>query len=55
MQPANLAIPTMPAGGEFARAAIVLIFAFTGVESALVPSGEVRDPALPIGAEPVPA
>ncbi|HZF68638.1 MAG TPA: amino acid permease [Gemmatirosa sp.] len=45
VRPANLAIPTMPGGGEFARAAIVLIFAFTGVESALVPSGEVRDPA----------
>lgn len=27
------------------RTAIVLIFAFAGVESALVPSGEVRDPA----------
>jgi hypothetical protein len=45
VRPANLAIPAMPGGGEFARAAIVLIFAFTGVESALVPSGEVRDPA----------
>ena len=28
-----------------ARAATILIFAFMGVESALVPSGEVRDPA----------
>lgn len=45
VQPANLAIPQVASGGEFARAAIVLIFAFTGVESALVPSGEVRDPA----------
>jgi amino acid transporter len=43
--PANLAVAALPSGGEFARAAIVLIFAFTGVESALVPSGEVRDPA----------
>ena len=28
-----------------ARAAIVLFFAFSGVETALVPSGEIRDPA----------
>ena len=30
---------------DVARASVVLIFAFLGVESALVPSGEVRDPA----------
>jgi len=34
--------PTLPAVG---RTAIVLIFAFVGLEVALVPSGEVRDPA----------
>lgn len=34
-----------PTGGGIARAAIVLIFAFTGVESALVPSGEVSNPS----------
>jgi basic amino acid/polyamine antiporter, APA family len=41
----NLAIATAPAIGDVTRASIVLIFAFSGVESALVPSGEVMDPA----------
>jgi len=42
---ANFAgIPT-PAGASLARTSVVLIFAFAGVESALVPSGEVRDVA----------
>jgi amino acid transporter len=43
--PANLAIAEVPSGGAMARAAIVLLFAFSGVETALVPSGEVKDPA----------
>ena len=43
--PANLAIPVMPSGATVARTAIVLIFAFTGVESALVPSGEMQNPS----------
>jgi basic amino acid/polyamine antiporter, APA family len=43
--PSNLVIEHVPAAGDMARAAIILIFAFSGVESALVPSGEVRDPA----------
>lgn len=34
-----------PEAASVSRAAIILIFAFAGVESALVPSGEVRDPA----------
>jgi amino acid transporter len=41
----NLAIATAPSAGDVTRASIVLIFAFSGVESALVPSGEVKDPA----------
>ena len=41
----NLAIPAFPEGSTLARTAIVLIFAFTGVESALVPSGEVKNPS----------
>ena len=41
----NLAIPALPTGASLARTAIVLIFAFTGVESALVPSGEVSNPS----------
>jgi amino acid transporter len=45
VQPANLAVPEPPTAAGVARTAMVLIFAFSGVESALVPSGEVREPA----------
>ncbi|MGE5731425.1 MAG: APC family permease, partial [Gemmatimonas sp.] len=41
----NLAWTTAPAVGDVGRASIVLIFAFLGIETALAPSGEVRDPA----------
>lgn len=43
--PENLVVSRLPAAADLARAAIILIFAFSGVESALVPSGEVKDPA----------
>jgi APA family basic amino acid/polyamine antiporter len=42
---ANLHIDTMPAAGDVARTSLLLIFAFAGIECALVPSGEVRDTA----------
>ena len=42
---ANLAWASTPTGGDLSRASVILIFAFAGVESALVPSGEVRDSA----------
>ncbi len=45
IQPANLVVEQMPGPASLARAAIVLFFAFSGCESALVPSGEVKDPA----------
>jgi len=45
IDPANLAIERTPAAGDVTRASIVLIFAFSGIESALLPSGEVKDPA----------
>jgi basic amino acid/polyamine antiporter, APA family len=41
----NLAWTATPAASNVARASAVLIFAFLGIESALVPSGEVIDPA----------
>jgi Amino acid transporters len=41
----NLVVTTAPATSDVARASAVLIFAFLGVESALVPSGEVKDSA----------
>jgi basic amino acid/polyamine antiporter, APA family len=45
IQPDNIAIREVPSPSSLARAAIVLVFAFSGVETALVPSGEIRDPA----------
>jgi amino acid transporter len=41
----NLAITAMPAVGDVTRTSLILIFAFAGIECALVPSGEVRDTA----------
>jgi amino acid transporter len=41
----NLAWPGMPSASDTARATVILIFAFMGVESALTPSGEVSNPA----------
>jgi amino acid transporter len=41
----NLRIEVMPAAADVARTCLLLIFAFAGIECALVPSGEVRDTA----------
>jgi len=43
--PSNLAWPGMPKIADLGRMSIVLVFAFAGVESALAPSGEVKDPS----------
>jgi amino acid transporter len=45
MRGENLRITTAPTGAGVARASLLLLFAFLGVESALVPSGEVKEPA----------
>ncbi len=45
MRWSNLAWHAAPSAGAVSRASVLLIFAFLGVESALMPSGEVRDPA----------
>jgi amino acid transporter len=45
VNPEYLRWPSFPSVAAIGRTAIVLIFAFVGVEIALVPSGEVRDPA----------
>ncbi len=45
VRPENLAIPVAPSASAISGASIILIFAFMGIESALVPSGELRDPA----------
>jgi APA family basic amino acid/polyamine antiporter len=39
----NLRIDTLPGPGDVARTSLLLIFAFAGIECALIPSGEVRD------------
>lgn len=39
----NLSVTTLPPAGDVARTSLLLIFAFAGIESALIPSGEVRD------------
>ena len=44
VNPEYLRWPAVPAASARRRTAIVLIFAFVGLEIALVPSGEVRDP-----------
>lgn len=45
IQSANLQVAALPSVGSITRASMILVFAFAGVESALVPSGEVKDPA----------
>jgi amino acid transporter len=45
INPDYLRWPAVPATSDVGRTAIVLIFAFLGVEIALVPSGEIREPA----------
>jgi amino acid transporter len=41
----HLAVNAWPSAADVARTSLLLVFAFAGVESALVPSGEVRDTA----------
>jgi len=40
----NLLVGRVPPLADITRTSVVLIFAYAGIESALVPSGEVRDP-----------
>jgi basic amino acid/polyamine antiporter, APA family len=44
ISPANLRWDSLPAAGQVATTVGTLIFAFTGIETALMPSGEVKDP-----------
>lgn len=41
----RLSVGPMPPMDDLARGSVFLIFAFLGIESALVPSGEVKDPS----------
>ncbi len=47
----NLVIPEWPSAGEIGAGAILLFFAFTGAESALNASGEIKNPSktVPMG------
>jgi basic amino acid/polyamine antiporter, APA family len=45
MRWSNLAWTEPPSPAAVSRASVLLVFAFLGVESALVPSGEIQDPA----------
>jgi hypothetical protein len=44
VRPENLQVAAWPEAGDFARMSLILVFAFAGIEVALIPSGEVRDP-----------
>jgi basic amino acid/polyamine antiporter, APA family len=45
LRPEALAWPGWPRGDALGRSVLVLLFAFVGVEVALVPSGEIKQPA----------
>lgn len=45
IESANLTWPGMPSISDLGRTSTMLIFAFLGVETAVTPSGEVKDPA----------
>jgi amino acid transporter len=45
VNPENLQVTAPPAASDVARMSLLLIFAFAGIEVALVPSGEVKDTA----------
>lgn len=51
IRPENLTISMMPSTADFGRAMILAIFAFSGMETALAVSGEVRAPSrsVPLG------
>lgn len=44
IEPANLAVPEWPQFQHWGQAMVLVLFAYAGMESALVPTGEVRDP-----------
>jgi APA family basic amino acid/polyamine antiporter len=45
LNPDNLAWDVTPSVSDVSRASVFLIFVYAGIESALVPSGEVRNPS----------
>jgi len=45
IDPANLAWSGVPSAGQIADGSLLLVFAFMGIEIAVTPGGEIRDPA----------
>jgi len=45
IHPANLGWPAWPGSKALGESVVVLMFAFVGIEVALIPSGEVKNPA----------
>ena len=44
LQPANYSLGPAPGYGQFSSACLLLIYAFSGFEMAIIPAGEARDP-----------
>lgn len=44
LNPQAFAAPVAPSYGDFSTAVLLLVFAFSGFEMAVIPSGEIRDP-----------
>lgn len=44
ISPQNFSFETSPGYGDFSRSVLLLVYAFTGFEMAVIPAGEVRDP-----------
>ncbi len=44
IHPANLTWPSWPPGDSLGQSVVLLMFAFVGIEVALIPSGEVKNP-----------
>lgn len=44
LEPTNFVPKATPGAGDFSSAMLLLVFAFTGFETATVPAGEVREP-----------
>jgi amino acid transporter len=52
IEPANLRLPAQVDHGSFSAAMLLLVFAFTGFEAAVIPAAEIHDPqrTVPFGA-----
>jgi len=44
LNPENFSTPAQPAFSSFSKSVLLLVYAFTGFEMAIIPAGETRDP-----------